>query len=162
MQNSDSLRIKIYQRIIKLIVGTMLLGAMMAPSAHAKESEIYTKGDNLAVSGYDVVSYFTVGKPTKGDSAYQTQWKGAQWLFSSAENLQLFEGNPEKYAPQYGGYCAWAVARNKIASGSPKHWEIVDGKLYLNYNAIIKSLWSRNKQEDINNAKEFWPSLLAQ
>lgn len=162
MKNIYSSVTKNYNIVIRLIFATILLGTFMAPSAYAKEPEIYTKGDNLAVGGYDAVSYFTVGKPVKGDSAHQMEWKGAQWLFSSAENLQLFEADPEKYAPQYGGYCAWAVARNKIASGSPKQWEIVDGKLYLNYNRIIKMLWSRNKQEDINNAKEFWPSLLAQ
>ncbi|MGB1239671.1 MAG: YHS domain-containing (seleno)protein, partial [Pseudomonadales bacterium] len=95
-----------------------------------------------AVSGYDTVSYFTEGKPLKGKKNFSTKYKKATWLFSSQENLDLFKANPEKYAPQYGGFCAWAVAaKNDRASGDPLRWNIVDGKLYLNYDKAIQDKW---------------------
>ncbi|KGY14353.1 YHS domain protein [Vibrio tubiashii] len=124
--------------------------------------EIYTGiFSNKAVSGYDTVAYFTEGKPVKGDSKWQTEYKGADWLFSSQENLNKFKANPEAYAPQYGGYCAWAISeKNDFASSDPNQWAIVDGKLYLNYNADVKSWWDEDRAGHISAADKNWPSLI--
>jgi YHS domain-containing protein len=113
-----------------------------------------------AVDGYDVVAYFDQGEPVEGSPEHSLQWKGAEWRFASAEHLERFRANPEKYAPQYGGYCAWAVAQNKTAAGDPHQWSIVDGKLYLNYNADIQQKWAANKVELIEQADRNWPGVL--
>ena len=100
-------------------------------AAQAKSTEIYTGWlSSSAVGGYDPVAYFTEGKPVAGNSGITHQWKGATWRFASEKNRDLFKAEPAKYAPQYGGYCAWAVSQGYTAKGDPNHWKIVDGKLY--------------------------------
>lgn len=123
---------------------------------------IYTSWtNNNAVSGYDTVAYFTKGKPTKGSKKFKTSYQGANWLFSSAENLATFKKDPSKYAPQYGGFCAWAVAaKNDRASGDPKRWNIIDGKLYLNYDKDIQNKWVKDIPGFIKVANNNWPKLL--
>lgn len=116
---------------------------------------------NKAVSGYDTVAYFTQGKAVKGDSNWQTKYKGADWYFSSQDNLDKFLSNPEAYAPQYGGYCAWAVsAKNDFAPSDPNQWSIVNGKLYLNYNQEIKERWDADRSGHILAADKNWPALI--
>lgn len=124
--------------------------------------EIYTGTfSNKAVSGYDTVAYFTEGQPVKGDSQWQVEYKGADWYFSSKENLGKFKANPENYAPQYGGYCAWAIsAKNDFASAEPDLWAIVDGKLYLNYDAGVKKRWDEDRAGHISTADQNWPNLI--
>jgi len=113
-----------------------------------------------AIKGYDTVAYFTENKPVKGSNDFKTEYLGAQWLFSSQENLNLFLENPEKYAPQYGGYCAFAVAKNTTAPIKPELFTIVDGKLYLNYNNDINDKWQNNRKEFIEQADANWPQLV--
>lgn len=138
-----------------------LVALAMVFSSLSAASEISTGWlSSLAVSGYDTVAYFTEGKPVEGKSELETEYKGATWRFSSQENLDLFKKDPEKYAPQYGGYCAWAVAHNSTASSDPESWEIVDGKLYLNYNASIQEKWSPRKDELIPRANTNWPKVI--
>jgi YHS domain-containing protein len=115
-----------------------------------------------AIKGYDTVAYFTENKPVEGKEQFSTEYMQAKWLFSSQENLQLFKENPEKYAPQYGGYCAYAVSQNSTASIKPELFTIQNGKLYLNYNESINQKWAANKVEFIELADKHWPSLLAQ
>ena len=118
---------------------------------------------NNAVDGYDTVSYFTEGKPQKGKSEFITSYMDADWYFSSQENLDLFTANPTKYTPQYGGFCAWAVAeKNDRAPGDPNQFSIVDGKLYLNYDAQVKGLWERDVPGFIAQGDQNWPKLLKQ
>ena len=122
---------------------------------------IYTaRFSNNAIKGYDTVAYFTEGQAVEGDKQFSTEYKGANWLFSSQENLDLFVANPEKYAPQYGGYCAYAVSQNATASIQPEQFTIHEGKLYLNYNAKVNEKWLANKENFIEKADEFWPALL--
>ncbi len=136
---------------------------MLAGHAMAAENQISTGiFSNKAVSGYDTVSYFTQGKAVKGSSEHITQWKGADWLFSSAANLEKFKSNPEKYAPQYGGYCAWAVAHDTLASSDPEQWHIENGKLYLNYDKSIKSKWLPRRGELIPSANRKFSSLIGE
>ncbi len=115
---------------------------------------------NLAVEGYDTVAYFTEGKAVEGDRKYQTEWMGANWRFASEKHLALFLENPEKYAPQYGGYCAYAVSNDDLAGIDPEQFHIHEGKLYLNYNARIQQEWLPNKIERIEAADKNFPELV--
>ena len=135
--------------------------AITAPAAFADKDPIYTaKRSNLALQGYDTVAYFTVGEPTKGSAEYATTYNGAEFRFASEENLNLFLGNPEQYAPQYGGYCAWAVAKGQTAKGDARRWAIVDNKLYLNYNKGIQKKWDKDRAGFITSADTNWPTVL--
>lgn len=126
------------------------------------QDEIYTGYfSNKALDGYDTVAYFTDNKPVEGKSDFVTKYKGANWYFVSQQHLDMFVAEPEKYAPQYGGYCAWAIsAKNDFASADPKDWAVVDGKLYLNYNDDIKRKWDQNRALHIKQADENWPALI--
>lgn len=129
-------------------------------TAFADSPTIYTSWkNNLAVNGYDPVSFFS-GKPIEGKAELSYTYEGAEWQFSSRGNLELFKTNPSAFLPQYGGYCAWAIAQGKLAKGSPKHWAVEDGKLYLNYNARIKRRWEKDKSNFIEQADKKWPEIL--
>lgn len=117
-------------------------------------------GENLAIRGYDPVAYFTVGAPVEGNSRYEYEWNGATWRFSSADNKELFANNPEAYAPEYGGYCAKALSEGNLASTVPEAWEIVDGKLYLNYSLDVQQQWQGDVPGNIAKADAKWPSIL--
>ncbi|MCG8333321.1 MAG: YHS domain-containing protein [Proteobacteria bacterium] len=144
----------------KLIVLLILASSLSLSQAWAKDKIYKSFLSSHAVGGYDAVAYFTEGKPVKGKSDFKTNYMGADWLFNSQENLNAFKSNPEKYAPQYGGYCAWAVSQGYTAKGDPKHWSIVNDKLYLNYNAEIQNKWDKNKANFIVQANKNWPSVL--
>lgn len=142
-----------------LAIGVM--GASFAGPAHADKPQIYTGNfSNTAVQGHDPVAYFTDGKPVKGSKEFTTQYQGAEFRFASAENLATFKADPEKYAPQYGGYCAWAVSQGYTAKGDADHWKIVDGKLYLNYNKKIQEDWEQDQASFIIQADTNWPEVL--
>ncbi|MEM7493188.1 MAG: YHS domain-containing (seleno)protein [Pseudomonadota bacterium] len=131
------------------------------PAAYADKDPIYTgRFSNTAVEGHDAVAYFTQGKPVKGSKEFSTEYQGAEFRFSSAENLALFTADPAKYAPQYGGYCAWAISQGKTAKGDADHWAIVDGKLYLNYNKSIQKTWDADRAGFIVKADTEWPTVL--
>ncbi len=114
--------------------------------------------DGVALKGYDPVAYFTGGEPVKGSEEFQTTWSGAIWRFSSAANRELFSQDPEKYAPQYGGYCAYAVSKGHTAGVSPKAWKVVDGKLYLNHR-FAKGKFDKDVKGAIARADENWPKI---
>ena len=137
--------------------------AAIAGFAGAAAADVYNQSwGGTAIKGYDTVAYFTQGQPVEGDSAYVVEWEGAEWRFASAENKALFETDPEKYAPQYGGYCAWAVgAKNTTADIDPDAWSIVDGKLYLNYSDSIQTRWEADISGFIQSADVNWPAIRA-
>jgi len=136
---------------------------MVSQPAVAKEKAIYTSTfSSLAVSGYDSVAYFTEGKPLKGEKTISFKWKGAEWWFASADNLAKFKANPDAYAPQYGGYCAWAVSHGYTASTDPEAWKIVDGKLYLNYSKSVQRQWIVDIPGNIAKADKNVKDLLEQ
>jgi YHS domain-containing protein len=115
----------------------------------------------LALDGYDAVAYFKGGKPVKGSREHTTTWNGGTWHFASAENQAAFEAAPQRFAPQYGGYCAWAVSEGYTAKGDPSYWRIVDGKLYLNYNASVQKDWEKKIPVHIAKGDKNWPSVLS-
>jgi YHS domain-containing protein len=142
----------------KIIFSWLLFFSAQAAAGEAIYTSFFS---NKAVGGYDTVTYFTQGKPLKGNKKFQYKYKQANWLFVSEENLQKFKQNPEKYAPQYGGHCAWAVSeQNEKISADPLRWNIINGKLYLNYDAEIKSKWEKNIAGFITKADKNWPVLI--
>jgi len=132
--------------------------ALFTMYSHAQKSEVFaSKG--YAVNGYDVVGYFTQGKPVEGKKTFLYQWHNAYWLFSTKQNLDSFSHSPEKYAPQFGGYCAYGVSEGHKATTEPDAWTIVDGKLYLNYNKDVQQLWKKDIPGRIIKAEENWPKV---
>jgi YHS domain-containing protein len=114
-----------------------------------------------AIEGYDPVAYFAEGRPVEGDSAFAHDWMGATWYFASAENRDRFAADPERYAPQYGGYCAWAVAHGYTAKIDPAAWKIVEGKLYLNYSKEVQADWAQDIPGNITKSDANWPKIRA-
>lgn len=149
--------------LLGLATATIISLSMLitAPAAQAAK-EVYTSTfSKKALSGYDTVAYFTESKPVKGSESFKTEYKGAEWQFSSQANLDAFKANPEKYAPQYGGYCAYAVGKyNDLVSADPEAWKIVNGKLYLNYDKDIQAEWVANQSEYISKGNANWPGLV--
>ena len=133
-----------------------------APAIAAPAPAVYTASDGLGARGYDPVAYFTAGKPVKGSAAHEVHWGGAKWRFASAQALDTFKADPARYAPQFGGYCAWAVSQHYLAPGDPNFWKIVDGKLYLNANARAKQLWEADQAEAIKRGHANWPAVLTE
>jgi YHS domain-containing protein len=145
----------------RVLATAFILACIAPPAARAASPEIFTglvRG--VAVGGYDAVAYFTEHKPVPGKPDITYSWKGATWRFSSAQNRDAFKAAPEKFAPQYGGYCAYAVAQGATASGDPKSWRIVDGKLYLNLSPSVQKLWEKDIPGYVKAADKNWPGLL--
>ncbi len=134
--------------------------ATLAPRAMAASPQVYNE-DGIAVDGSDVVGYFTQSKPVVGDPAITHEYMGVTWRFSSEENRALFAADPEAYAPQYGGYCAFAVSKGGIATTVPEAWRIVDGKLYLNFSLRVQGFWLEDVPGNIAKADANWPGVLA-
>jgi hypothetical protein len=143
-------------------LATLLAGYLLLwGPAEARSPEIYTGiVTSTAVGGYDPVAYFREGRPVPGRRDVTWKWRGATWRFATAENRAAFQATPEKFAPQYGGYCAWAVAEGYTAKGDPRHWKVVDGKLYLNYDARIQATWEKDVPGNIGRAEKNWPKVL--
>jgi YHS domain-containing protein len=127
----------------------------------ANKAPIWTSfGSNVAISGYDPVAYFTLGRPTQGSATFKTTYQGAEFRFANAANRAAFVANPARYAPQYGGYCAFAVSQGGTAGIDPTAWSIVDGKLYLNLNRAIQTRWQGDQANFIAAANRNWPTVL--
>ena len=138
----------------------VLLLFLVSTSAQllAQETDVFQK-DGIAIRGYDPVAYFKQSKPVKGQETISYDWNGVKWLFSSDENKEDFKANPEKFAPQFGGYCAYGLSENHKSPTEPDAFTIVDDKLYLNYNLKVKELWKKDISGRIKKANELWPVL---
>lgn len=139
--------------------------SVAATPALAMDPPVFTTkrlglGPDIAIRGYDPVEYLRGNGPVKGDRDFETEWNGATWRFASAENRDLFAADPEAHAPQYGGYCAWAVANGYTASTDPDAWSLHDGKLYLNYSLSVRETWSRDIPGNIAKGDSNWPGVL--
>lgn len=121
---------------------------------------LYSEG-NIAIRGYDTVAYHKQGKPVKGDRRYSHEYNGAKWLFSSVENRDLFAADPKKFAPAYGGYCAFGAGNGYLVKTEPEAFSIVNGKLYLNYNVNVSRKFKADLQGRIALAEKNWPGLKA-
>jgi hypothetical protein len=144
-----------------LTIAVVAPAIAFAPPAQARSPEIYTGLlSSTAVGGYDPVAYFSEGKAVQGNREIVFAWKGVSWRFVSEKNRDLFRQKPEAYAPQFGGYCAWAVSRGYTAKGDPRYWKVVDGKLYLNYDAGVQKDWEKDIAGNIAKGDKNWPAVL--
>lgn len=134
--------------------------AAFAPRAMAATPEVYAE-NGIAVDGSDVVGYFTQGAPVAGNPEITFDYMGATWLFVSVENRDAFAADPARYAPKYGGYCAYAVSQGYTAPTVPEAWSIVDDKLYLNFSTSVRRRWERDIPGHIAAADANWPGVLA-
>lgn len=115
--------------------------------------------DGLAIHGYDPVAYFTDGKPVEGKAEFTHRYEGAVWRFATAANRDAFAAEPQRYAPQYGGYCAWAVSEGYTAPIDPDAWHIENDKLYLNYSKSVQQTWVEDIPGSVAKADANWPGL---
>ena len=139
------------------LLGFVLLA--LIPLTYAGKPPVFADSEG-AIRGYDPVAYFNAGEPTKGIDQYTFEWEGGTFKFANAENLELFKAEPSKYTPQYGGYCAYGVSKGYTASIDPDAWNIVDGKLYLNYSLGVRKRWQQDIPGHIATADENWPGVL--
>lgn len=150
---------------LALLLGVGFAGACLAGQAGIGRSEISQSGQeafgvDLALGGFDTVAYHTLNRAVPGAPAFRVSWKGAEWRFATAATRDLFVRAPERYAPQFGGYCAFAVAYGSAAEGDPRVFAIVEGKLYLNINESVQSTWQRDRQALIKRGNANWPGVL--
>lgn len=138
----------------------LIFFAILSGAALAQKAPVYSDRDG-AIRGYDPVAYFTQARPVKGSREFTHRWNGATWRFASAENRERFAAAPEKYAPQYGGYCAYGVASGYAVKIEPDAWSVVDGKLYLNYDKSVQASWKTDIPGYIRKADANWPRVLA-
>ena len=140
--------------ILRVVLAACLLFSSTVVSAGE-----YFERDGVALRGYDPVSYFTEGKPQPGVPAHSYVYKGSKFQFASADNQKLFVGNPDKYAPQFGGFCSYGTAQGYKVSTQPDAFSVVDGKLYLNYNREVVKIWQQDVPGNIVKAEENWPEV---
>jgi hypothetical protein len=144
-----------FQRLLTVAASLLLV----AGAAHAKDL-VNTDATGLAIQGYDAVGFFTDGKPLLGIPRFTSTYQGATYRFATAEHQALFDQDPEKYAPAYGGYCAYGVAKNALAPVEISTWQIVDGRLTLNKNAEIKKAFDADVAGHTRDARANWPKLV--
>ena len=130
------------------------------PAINTLKNSFFASRTDIAINGYDTVAYFNPGKAVKGSDSFVHEWMGAKWRFSSQANLDLFKANPEKYAPQYGGYCAYGVTQDYLVKVDPEQFTVRDGKLYLNYDADVQAKWLKDVPGYIKSADGKFPTLL--
>lgn len=144
------------------VLGTLALpltAALARPALAAKPPVFST--DGIAINGYDPVAYFTDSAPVQGDMAHQSDWQGAKMLFASAENKAIFDTEPEKFAPKYGGYCAYAVSKGATAPTDPNAWTVHEDRLYLNFSVDVRGIWKQDIPGNVARADANWPGVLA-
>jgi hypothetical protein len=152
---------------LKVMIGSGLVSTLLAigcasnPANLSQEKAVpaIDASAGAGLAGYDAVAYFTDHKPVRGSDAYTRQWQGVTWKFGSAEHRDVFAADPERYAPQYGGYCAYAVANGTTAHGDPLQWAVVNERLFVNNNALAKLLWDRDRPGNIKAGDENWPLI---
>jgi hypothetical protein len=151
--------IKITPRLPTFLFLTLAAAVSAFTVVGAQQSAVNATRAGIAIQGYDAVAYHQ-GAVTPGTDAFEHSWNGARWRFSSAANRDLFAASPEKYAPKFGGYCAYAVSRGYTADIDPKAWKIVDGALYLNYSLRVQKLWEADVPGNIEKGQKNWPGVL--
>src|SRR5450631_4166840 len=143
---------------MKTFLLSLSLVLFAASQTHAQRSPVCVSS-GVAISGYDAVAYFKQGAAVKGDKKFSFHWQDADWYFSTEENRKSFSTAPEKYSPQYGGYCAYGASMGHKSATDPQAWTIVDGKLYLNYSGDVKKMWVKDEKTRISQADANWPKI---
>ncbi len=144
--------------LFALALAIPVAGTILRP-AFADEPEVFAPG-GVAISGYDPVAYFQQGQPVMGTASHALMWRGATWYFATAEAMEAFEMNPAAYAPQYGGYCAYAMSKGAIAPTVAEAFTIHDGRLYLNFSTEVRTIWAADIPGNVTRADGNWPAVL--
>jgi YHS domain-containing protein len=155
------------RRVFTVVPWLLACACSSSPSAlvdrtHDPRYLVNRDASGLVIDGYDPVAYFTEGKPVEGDAAYRTTWQGGTYQFASKEHQQLFEADPRKYAPAFGGWCGYAVSIDKLSPVDPHFWEILDGRLVLQHNERAWRLWHEDVPGNLARADVNWPGLVAE
>ena len=148
--------------LVPVFVKTLIVVTAAAIFATAAAAGEYYEKDGAAIRGYDPVAYFTDGKPVKGSTGYKADYKGSTFHFRSQANRDAFVADPAKYAPQYGGFCAFGTAGGYKAATHPSAFTIVGNKLYLNYNQDVQKKWSGDIPGYVTTADKKWPEVSRQ
>ena len=148
---------RIRRRVALVALALALTAGTASAAAH---SVVNVSRGELALRGYDAVAYWTENRPVRGVVSFTHRWNGAEWRFSSAAHRDAFARDPARYAPRFGGYCAYAVSRGYTADGDPNAWRIVGGQLYLNYSKRVQALWEKDIPGHITSATRNWPGVL--
>lgn len=145
--------------ITKLWIHRFALALVISVLAFTARAGEFNESNGVAIKGYDPVAYFRENKAVRGNSDLKFDYKGSTFLFANAENRAAFAANPEKFQPQYGGYCAFGTARGYKADIDPASFTVIDGKLYLNYNSQVQQQWLKDTPGFIRQADERWPAV---
>ena len=148
--------------LVALMAAAAPWSVQAAPAINTLKEGLFGGRGDVAILGYDTVAYFTDGKAVKGQDAFVHEWMGAKWKFASQAHRDQFKASPEKYAPQYGGYCAYGTAQGKLVKIDPDQFRIVGGKLYLNYDSEVQALWLKDIPGYIKAADAKFAELLRQ
>lgn len=143
---------------IYFLLGSLIIIGIISGSCTTSDNfrQVSSTAENIAIRGFDTVAYFVENGAVKGNPQYEFVWNGAKWLFANRENLEKFKQDPERYAPQFGGFCSWAVSHGYTAEGDPEAWKVVDGKLYLNYSQKVKEKWEGEQEKLIEEGNKNW------
>lgn len=160
------MEIKLARRAFGAALLSVVAGGVMAASLSPAMAQSRTGGTvnqmtaGMGLKGYDPVNYFTDNKPAKGAADITADWGGATWHFVSKEHRDAFVKDPEHFAPQYGGFCAWGVANGKLFDVDPENgWAVVNDKLYVTFNADVLAMWTKDQKKFITDADANWPKL---
>lgn len=146
--------------ILTLVAVLSLAGAVFADHAPGNKVLVLKNKDGAAILGYDAVAYFTDNKPAKGNPKFQSEYEGAKYYFASAEHKALFDANPAKYTPAYGGYCGYAASTDRLSPISPEWFQIIDGRLILQHNKKATDKFNADQKGNIVKADQNWPGLV--
>lgn len=142
----------------RVLLAGLLAVLALGPVAAQRSPRVFAE-NGVAIRGFDPVAYFTESRPVKGDPQFHHHWHGATWHFASARHRDLFAAHPERYAPAYGGFCAWAVSEGYTAPIDPQAWRIVDGRLFLNYDMSVQRRWETDIPGRIRRGDTNWPGI---
>lgn len=149
----------VMKRMVDTAMASLIGIAMLAATGAAFAGEFNEEGGGVAIKGYDAVAYVNDQRPVKGSESWQTTYKGSKFLFASAANRDAFAAQPERFAPQFGGYCAYGTASGYKVDTRPEAFAVVDGKLYLNYNTRVLEIWNKDRTAKITQAEANWPEV---
>jgi YHS domain-containing protein len=144
---------------MKSLFSAFLLLTALSTVASAKELQNLDR-NGVAIQGYDPVAFFTDNRPVKGNAQFQSEYRGAKYYFASSEHKAAFDQEPAKYEPQFGGYCAYGASQGQKAPVKIEAWQIVNGRLLMQYDLGVKDDFNKDQQNNLSKADRNWPDLV--
>ena len=151
---------KVWGTFTRSLISVFLFAGLVTPLIAGDPQKMVATGpDGVAIKGYDTVAYFTENRPMKGSPEFAHSWRDTKWYFANAEHHSLFVSDPDRYAPQFGGFCANGMTKGVAVAADPEAWTIVDGKLYIKFNEGARDRWRKDKANKIEQANKNWADL---